>query len=78
MRSISGLIPYQELSKTAKYYGGPENYICKVYSSGYNAGLRSAGKSLAFGIVLYFGIRYVYKQVKNHKDKKEFSTWTTD
>lgn len=51
MRNISGLIPYQKLSKAAKAFGGPESYTSAVYEAGYNAALqKSAG--VATGVVV--------------------------
>ena len=84
MSNISGLVPYINLSKTAKLYGGPESFICTLRSSEYALGF-SSGSSYGFatglitgcaatGLVVgvVFGARYIYKRYKAYKECEEF------
>ena len=87
MSNITGLVPYIELSKTAKSYGGPKNYICTLrsseYASGYSVGYSSGNVSgfivgcavtgLLVGAVA--GARWLYKRYKANKENDEYVQW---
>ncbi len=89
MSNMSGLIPYIDLSKTAKVFGGPESYISTLrsseYASGYSAGYSSGNTTglitggaiavLAAGAV--FGGIWLYKKYKAKKEREEYAQWNT-
>lgn len=74
MRNISGLIPYQELSTTAKANGGPEQYICAVYNGGYRDGLITAGACAGLGVGSFFLGRWIYKKIKAYMESDSEDT----
>lgn len=89
MSNMSGLIPYIELSKEAKSFGGPESYIgilrSSEYATGYSVGYSSgntmgfitgcAATGLLVGAVL--GARWLYKRYKARKEQEEYAQWNT-
>ena len=89
MSNISGLIPYIDLSKTAKVFGGPESYISTLrsseyslgysagYSSGYTTGLITGCAVTGLAASAVFGGIWLYKKHKAKKEREEYVQWNT-
>ena len=81
MSDISGLIPYQNLSVTAKANGGPDQFIRYVYNKGFVDGARAANINSCADIYLWIGVgigagaalvigSWICKQIKTHRNSK--------
>lgn len=84
MSNISGLLPYQKLSVTAKANGGPSQFVCYVYNRGFVDGARAANTNSCAGTYLCIGAgigagafvigSWIYKKNKSHKNSRRDDT----
>ena len=70
MRNMSGLVPYQNLARTAKCCGGPNCYVKLVYSSGFCRGVNVTCGAFTIGIASYLGIKWLVKQLKSRDESR--------